>query len=52
MEDRRWHDSRHTWASWHVQPGTPLPVLQKLARWSTIQMLMRYAHLTADHLAP
>lgn len=47
----RWHDLRHTWATWHVQSGTPLHVLQELGGWSSYEMVRRYAHLSADHLA-
>ena len=50
IEDFRWHDLRHTWASWHVQSGTPLFALQELAGWETEKMVRRYAHLTAEHL--
>ena len=48
----RWHDLRHTWASWHVQSGTPLNVLQEPGGWASYSMVQRYAHLAADHLAP
>ncbi len=51
IEDFRWHDLRHTWASWHVQNGTPLHVLQELGGWSCYSMVQRYAHLSAEHLA-
>jgi integrase len=51
IADFRWHDLRHTWASWHVQSGTPLHALQELGGWSTTQMVQRYAHLSAEHLA-
>lgn len=27
VKDFRWHDLRHTWASWHAQQGTPQNVL-------------------------
>jgi len=47
----RWHDLRHTWASWHVQAGTPLNVLQELGGWSDSSMVLRYAHLAPEHLA-
>lgn len=47
----RWHDLHHTWASWHVQSGTPLQVLKELGGWETIEMVQKYAHLAADHLA-
>ena len=49
--DFRWHDLRHTWASWHVQQGTPLQVLQELGGWSDYSMVFRYAHLSVEHLA-
>lgn len=50
IEDFRWHDLRHTWASWHVQSGTSLQELMELGSWTTFEMVMRYAHLAADHL--
>jgi len=46
----RWHDLRHTWASWHVQAGTPLHVLQELGGWESVEMVRRYAHLSSEHL--
>lgn len=52
IEDFRWHDLRHCWASWHVQNGTPLFALQELGGWQSPAMVRRYAHLAADHLAP
>lgn len=51
IEDFRWHDLRHTWASWHAQNGTPLMALQELGGWETEKMVRRYAHLAVDHLA-
>ncbi|MEX1670337.1 tyrosine-type recombinase/integrase [Zhongshania guokunii] len=50
IDDFRWHDLRHTWASWHVQSGTSLQELQELGGWSTVDMVLRYAHLAADQL--
>lgn len=51
IEDFRWHDLRHTWASWHIQTGTPLHALQELGGWESADMVRRYAHLSSDHLA-
>jgi integrase len=52
LEGLRWHDLRHTWASWHAKAGTPSNVLQELGGWSTQQMVKRYAHFTASELRP
>lgn len=51
IEDFRWHDLRHTWASWHVQAGTPIEVLKELGGWASLAMVLRYAHLAPSHLA-
>lgn len=48
--DFRWHDLRHTWASWHAQAGTPMHILQEMGGWSCAEMVQRYAHLSAEHL--
>lgn len=52
LTDFRWHDLRHTWASWHAQAGTPMQVLQELGGWETAEMVRRYAHFGAEHLTP
>jgi integrase len=51
LQNFRWHDLRHTWASWHVQNGTPLPVLMELGGWKDLKMVLRYAHLAPTHVA-
>lgn len=51
IADFRWHDLRHTWASWHVQGGTPLHALRELGGWESDAMVRRYAHFSVGHLA-
>jgi integrase len=51
IEDFRWHDLRHTWASWHAQQGTPMSILQELGGWESAEMVRRYAHFSPDHLS-
>lgn len=45
------HTMRHSWASWQVQAETPLKMLQELGGWATLEMPLRYAHLSPGHLA-
>lgn len=47
----RWHDLRHTWASWLTQQGTPMNVLQELGGWESIEMVRRYAHMSKPQLS-
>ena len=47
----RWHDLRHTWASWQRQNGTQLDELQKLGGWLSESMVRRYAHLSSEDIS-
>ncbi len=51
IENFRWHDLRHTWASWLVQHGTPLYDLQEMGGWKSAEMVRRYAHLAPAQMA-
>lgn len=49
----RWHDAtRHTFATRLVQNGTDIYTVQKLGRWKSISMVMRYAHHHSGSLRP
>jgi integrase len=50
LQGFRFHDLRHTWASWQVQAETPLSHLQELGGWASFSMVQRYAHLSPAHL--
>ena len=50
IDDFRFHDLRHTWASWLIQAGVPLSALQEMGGWESIEMVRRYAHLSPNHL--
>lgn len=51
IDNFRWHDLRHTWASWLAQKGVPLTDIQEMGGWETYSMVKRYAHLLPAHLA-
>lgn len=51
IEDFRFHDLRHTWASWHRQAGTSCDELKDLGGWKSRVMVDRYAKYATEHLA-
>lgn len=46
------HDCRHTWATWHYQENRDLNMLMHLGGWSSLSMVLRYAHVNVEHAAP
>lgn len=50
IEDFRFHDLRHTWASWHRQAGTSCDELKDLGGWKSRVMVDRYAKYATEHL--
>jgi integrase len=50
LEGLRFHDLRHTWASWLMQAGAPAYAIQALGGWASPKMVERYAHLSPEHL--
>lgn len=50
-EGLRWHDLRHTFASWHAMKGTPPQVIQVLGGWASMRMVENYTHLAPSFVA-
>lgn len=51
LEPLRWHDLRHTGASWAVQSGVTLPELMMLGDWKDYRSVLRYAHFAPTQAA-
>ncbi len=51
IEDFRWHDLRHSFASMAAMTGASLPELAALLGHKTLSMVQRYAHLSPQHTA-
>jgi integrase len=51
LKPLRWHDLRHTFASWAIQSDVAPHELMQLGGWNSYAMVLRYAHLAPDHLA-
>lgn len=49
LKDFHWHDLRHTFASKCIMAGVDLRTLQQLLGHKTLQMVVRYTHLSQSH---
>jgi integrase len=51
ITDFRFHDLRHTWASWHRQAGTSCDEIKDSGGWKSRVMVDRYAKFATEHLS-
>jgi integrase len=49
IEDFRFHDLRHTFASRLAMEGVDLLTIKELGGWKSLAMVQRYAHLSPSH---
>jgi hypothetical protein len=50
IENFRWHDLRHVWATRHVMAGTPLARLQEFGASKSEPTVKRHAHFAPEQL--
>lgn len=51
IEDFRFHDLRHCYASWNRQAGASLDDIAELLGHKDTRMAKRYSHITVEHLS-
>jgi len=50
VEDFRWHDLRHSCASYLAMNGVPMRTIAEILGHKTLSMVQRYTHLSTEHL--
>ena len=50
IKNFRWHDLRHSAASYLAMSGVQMRSIAELLGHKTLQMVKRYSHLNQDHL--
>ena len=50
IENFRWHDLRHTGASYLAMSGKSLRTIMQMGGWKSMDMVLRYSHLSESHI--